>query len=107
MEAQIGMDSPAVNREVRELAMPGETTIAVLIRDDQPILVRPETRLRGGDKLLAITSAEHEAELRSLGAVMLPVAAVLMGVALAFFPSDVRPLVPALRRAAASSGFAR
>jgi cytochrome c-type biogenesis protein CcsB len=34
---------------------------------------------------------------RALGAVMLPVAAGLMGVALAFFPSEVTPLVPALQ----------
>ena len=34
---------------------------------------------------------------RALGAVMLPVAAALMGVALAFFPSEVTPLVPALQ----------
>jgi cytochrome c-type biogenesis protein CcsB len=34
---------------------------------------------------------------RSLGAVMLPVAAAMMAVALAFFPSEVTPLVPALQ----------
>ena len=34
---------------------------------------------------------------RSLGIVMLPVATVMMAVALAFFPSEVRPLVPALQ----------
>ena len=34
---------------------------------------------------------------RSLGAVLLPGAAAMMAVALAFFPSEVRPLVPALQ----------
>jgi cytochrome c-type biogenesis protein CcsB len=34
---------------------------------------------------------------RALGMVMLPAAAGLMAVALAFFPSEVRPLVPALQ----------
>lgn len=34
---------------------------------------------------------------RAIAAVMLPVAAGLMAVALAFFPSDLRPLVPALQ----------
>lgn len=66
VEAQITADSPAVNREIRELTLPEETTIAIVIRDDRPILIRPDIRLRGGDKLLAITSADHEAELRSL-----------------------------------------
>jgi cytochrome c-type biogenesis protein CcsB len=34
---------------------------------------------------------------RVLGLIMLPLAAVMMSVALAFFPSDIRPLVPALQ----------
>jgi cytochrome c-type biogenesis protein CcsB len=34
---------------------------------------------------------------RAIGAVMLPGAAVVMAVALVFFPSEVRPLVPALQ----------
>ncbi|HLF78260.1 MAG TPA: c-type cytochrome biogenesis protein CcsB [Dehalococcoidia bacterium] len=34
---------------------------------------------------------------RALGLVMLPAAATLMTIALAFFPSDIRPLVPALQ----------
>jgi Trk K+ transport system NAD-binding subunit len=40
--------------------------VAVLIRDDRAIALRPETRLLNGDKLLAVTSAEGETELRSL-----------------------------------------
>ena len=40
---------------------------------------------------------ERAFHVRAIPAVMLPGAVVLMGVALAFFPSDVRPLVPALQ----------
>ena len=40
--------------------------MAVLIRNERALSVRPETRLLNGDKLLAVTSAEQEAELRTL-----------------------------------------
>ena len=47
--------------------------------------------------LLFTAAFEAAFKERSLGAVMLPVAAGMMGVALAFFPSNVTPLVPALQ----------
>jgi len=42
------------------------STVAVVIREGRAVMPRPDTRLRNGDKLLAVTSAEREAELRSL-----------------------------------------
>jgi trk system potassium uptake protein TrkA len=66
VEAQLDADSPVVGRELRELRLPEGSHIAVLIRNDRAMAVRPETRLLDGDKLLAVTSTEQEAELRSL-----------------------------------------
>jgi trk system potassium uptake protein len=66
VEAQLDADSPVVGQELRSLNLPEGSHVAVLIRDDRAISVRPETRLQDGDKLLAITSSEREAELRSL-----------------------------------------
>ena len=66
VEAQLDADSPVVGQEVRELQLPEGSLVAVLIRDERAIAVRPETRLVNGDKLLVITSPEREAELRSL-----------------------------------------
>jgi trk system potassium uptake protein TrkA len=66
VEAQLDADSPAVGSEVRDLRLPEGSHVAVLIRDDRAIAIRPETRLQNGDKLLAVTSSEREAELRSL-----------------------------------------
>ncbi len=66
VEAQLDGQSPAVGKELRDLDLPDATTIAVLIREGRAILTRPEARLREGDKLLVITSAEREDELRSL-----------------------------------------
>lgn len=66
VEAQLDADSPVVGQEVRELALPEGSVIAVLIRDERAVAVRADTRLLAGDKLLVITSPEREAELRSL-----------------------------------------
>ncbi len=66
VEAQLDADSPVIGRAVRDLSLPEGSTIAVLIRDERAQSPRSDTRLRAGDKLLAVTSAGGEAELRSL-----------------------------------------
>lgn len=66
VEAQLDASSPVIGRELRDLVLPEGSSVAVVVRDDRPQPPRPETRLRAGDRLLAVTSADHEAELRSL-----------------------------------------
>jgi trk system potassium uptake protein len=66
VEAQLDADSPVVGRELRELTLPEGSHITVLIRNERAIAARPETKLALGDRVLAVTSAEREAELRSL-----------------------------------------
>lgn len=66
VEAQLDADSPVIGRELRDLELPEGSSIAVMIRDDRVQTVRSDTRLRAGDKLLAVTSADTEAALRAL-----------------------------------------
>ena len=66
VEAHLTEDSPVIGKELREVDLPVGTTLAVLIRDEHAIPTRPETRLRTGDRLLAVTSGEHEDQLRAL-----------------------------------------
>jgi trk system potassium uptake protein len=66
VEAQIDAESPVVGRELRDITLPEGSSIAVLIRDDRAITPRGDARLRNGDRLLAVTSADDEQELRSL-----------------------------------------
>jgi trk system potassium uptake protein TrkA len=66
VEAQLEADSPVVGKELRELTLPEGSHITVLIRNERAIAARPETRLLIADRILAVTSAEREAELRSL-----------------------------------------
>jgi trk system potassium uptake protein TrkA len=55
-----------VGHELRDVELPEATSVAVMIREGRAIVPRAETRLRDGDKLLVITSAEREDELRNL-----------------------------------------
>lgn len=66
VEAQLDAEAPVVGRELRELDLPEGSSIAVIIRDDRVHAARPDTRLRAGDKLLAVTSADTESALRML-----------------------------------------
>ena len=66
VEAHLEADSPAIGRELRDLELPEGSTIAVVIRDERAQSARSDVRLRTGDKLLAVTSADGEAELRRL-----------------------------------------
>jgi trk system potassium uptake protein TrkA len=66
VEAQLDENSPVIGRVLRDLELPEGSSVAVVVRDEHAIVVRADTTLRAGDKLLAVTSAEHEAELRSL-----------------------------------------
>ncbi|HEX6129984.1 MAG TPA: TrkA C-terminal domain-containing protein, partial [Candidatus Limnocylindria bacterium] len=66
VEAQLDATSPVIGRELRDLQLPEGSHVAVVIRNDRAMPVRPDFKLQNGDRLLAITSAEQEAELRSL-----------------------------------------
>jgi trk system potassium uptake protein TrkA len=66
VEAHLDGDSPAVGRELRDIDLPEGSSVAVLIRDDRLLAVRPDTRLRNGDRVLAVTSAQRESDLRRL-----------------------------------------
>jgi Trk K+ transport system NAD-binding subunit len=46
--------------------LPEGTSVAVILRGARAVPARPETRLVDGDRMLAITSAEMEPELRRL-----------------------------------------
>jgi trk system potassium uptake protein TrkA len=65
VEAQIDATSPMVGRELSHLQLPEGSHVVVLIRNDRAMAVRPDIKLQNGDRLLAVTSAEQEEELRS------------------------------------------
>ena len=53
-------------RTVREIQLPADTSVAVIIRGGRAIAVKPDTRLTEGDRILVVTSSEREDALRTL-----------------------------------------
>ena len=66
VEAVLDADAPAVGRAVRELALPEDCTIAVLIRGGTAIFPTADTRLASGDEVIALTASRNETRLREL-----------------------------------------
>lgn len=64
-------DSPLVGRRVRDLALPENTALAVMIHDGGPIVPKPDDVLEAGDELLFFTggAAEHQARALVYGAI--------------------------------------
>jgi trk system potassium uptake protein TrkA len=63
VEAQVGEDSPAIGRRPGDIALPEGCSLFVLIRDEKAHAIRPDMTFQSGDKVLAITSGDCEAEL--------------------------------------------
>lgn len=66
VEADIADDSELIGRELRSLPLPAESTIAIIIRNRQPLFPTGSTVLEAGDEVLALTRSAHEGELRTL-----------------------------------------
>jgi len=66
VEADIKDGSPLVGHPLRDLPIPAESTIAIIIRKGQPIFPTGSTTLEVGDEVLALTRQAHEEELRTM-----------------------------------------
>jgi trk system potassium uptake protein TrkA len=66
VEAIVESDSPLVGVQLRQLRLPRESTIALIIRDHEPIFPTTDTTIRAGDEVIAMTRSAHEDELRRL-----------------------------------------
>ena len=66
VEATMGSHSRAVGVALRELDLPPESTIAVILRNGTPVFPAGSTVLEAGDEVIAMTRGVHEPRLRSL-----------------------------------------
>jgi trk system potassium uptake protein len=66
VEAIVDTRSPLVGHQLREVDLPPESTIAVVIRDDAAFFPNGTTVLEAGDEVVALTRNVHEPRLRSL-----------------------------------------
>lgn len=66
VETVLGPSSRALGRRLRDLDLPEDSTLAVVIRDGTAIFPNGETILQPGDEVVALTRSVHEARLRHL-----------------------------------------
>ena len=66
VEAVVSPRAPVVGRALRELRLPSDTTIALIIRNGSLVFPDGGTVVEAGDEILALTHASNEAALRDL-----------------------------------------
>ena len=66
VEAVVGSESEAAGKPLRDLELPPESTIAVVIREGSAFFPNGATVLEPGDEVVALTRGVHEPRLRSL-----------------------------------------
>jgi trk system potassium uptake protein len=59
-------DNPLVGKRVRDLALPDNTALAVMVRDGEPIVPKPDDVLEAGDEILFFTGGAAENQARAL-----------------------------------------
>lgn len=65
VELQLTETSPATGHRAGEIDLPADTALPLLIREGKPVVVQADTPLRAEDSLIAVTTQEQEAGLRS------------------------------------------
>lgn len=66
VEAILPSNTPLNGVALRDLDMPPESIVAIIIRGGEPIFPAGGTTLAPGDELIALTRSTHEEELRQL-----------------------------------------
>jgi trk system potassium uptake protein TrkA len=66
VEASVTARSQAAHRAVRDLGLPDESTVALILRDGTAIFPTGSTVIEPGDEVVALTRTQHEHRLRSL-----------------------------------------
>ena len=67
VRVKIPLDSGSRPRPIKDISLPGDSLISLVItRDGRAWLPGDDTLIRGGDEVVAVTTAEEEEELRTL-----------------------------------------
>jgi trk system potassium uptake protein TrkA len=66
VEVTLADDSPAGNQDIRGLALPRDSTIVAVVRDQHVVVPRGDTVLRVGDEVLVLVTSESEDDVRRL-----------------------------------------
>jgi trk system potassium uptake protein TrkA len=66
VELRIPPDSTTIGKSVKQLSLPAESILSLIIRkDSRPIVPTPDTVIQAGDQIIAVTRPETEEALRT------------------------------------------
>ena len=63
LEIRVPPEAQVVGRELREVPLPADTVVSLIISGSRAVPATPETRLRAHDEIVVITAPEQEGEL--------------------------------------------
>ncbi len=66
VEVRLDADSPAVDRRIEELDLPGDVTLVAVLRGGHVVTCRGTTPLTEGDEVLALVSEDQVEQLRAV-----------------------------------------
>jgi len=66
VEVEIGVRSPVLGKQVRELVLPPQTNLIWILREESGLAVSGDTEFLLGDMLVALVPRDHANELRDL-----------------------------------------
>jgi len=66
VEIDLGPNSPVVGKKIPSVTMPQESVIVSIVRDGHAILPNLDVELKEGDSVIALVTADKEAELRNV-----------------------------------------
>ncbi len=66
VEAKVPEGSPVAGKPIKDLNIPGDCVIPLIIRDGKGIVPHGETVLTAGDEVVAVTALEHEDVLEQI-----------------------------------------
>jgi trk system potassium uptake protein TrkA len=66
VEATLGPRSPVVGRSVANAGLPANSSVLLILRDGEAVVPTPQTVLRSGDEVVALSRTESEGAVRQL-----------------------------------------
>jgi trk system potassium uptake protein TrkA len=66
IQSDVGEESPAVHRRIRDLNLPPDTLLIAAIRKNESVLLKGDSVILPGDAIVAITLREREEDLRKI-----------------------------------------
>ena len=66
VEVEIGVRSPVLGKQVRDLILPPQTNLIWILREESGLAVSGDTEFMMGDMLVALVQRDHADELRQL-----------------------------------------